>query len=188
MAGNEVKKDKFRKKFLQKESKSIIKVYNKKNVNIESMSIEDVDEFNKVKNTPNQEYMNLKEDDVKKKLIKVLHEKGTYKDWGGEFYDLGTWVKIKGKRLRAVFALKGRGKKIKKLRLRDMGTNGDQIDRLFMSSAQVFFVQFVGQIGEDIFISLENNAKAKSFAMGQKIYYGAIDGNDTARIFRTFPN
>jgi len=95
-------------------------------------------------------------------------------------------VKINGKRLRAVFALKGRGKKIKKLRLKDMGTNGDQIERMFMAAAQVFFVQFVGQVGEDVFISLQNNAQSKSFATGQKIYYGVIDGNDTARIFKIF--
>ncbi len=188
MAGNETKKDRFRKKFFQKENKTVIKIYNRKNVTISPISIDDIDEFNKIKNTPNQNYMNLKEDIVKKKLIKILREKGKYKDWGGEFYDLGTWIKINGKRLRAVFALKGRGKKITKLRLKDMGTNGDQIDRMFMASAQVFFVQFVGQVGEDIFVSLENNAKAKSFATGQKIYYGVIDGNDTARIFKTFPN
>jgi len=188
LAGNEQEKTKFRKKFFKKEEKIIVKVYNKKSVDVIPISIENIDQFKKIKDTQNQDYMNLKEDDVKKKLIGILKEKGEYKDWGGEFYDFSTYVKIKNKRLRAVFALKGRGKKIKKLRLKDMGTNGDQIDRMFMASAQVFFVQFVGQIGEDIFNSLENNAKAKSFTTGQKIYYGAIDGNDTARIFKTFPN
>lgn len=188
MAGNEEKKAKFRKKFFQKEGKVILKFSDKKRTDIISTSIEDIDQFKKIKDTPNQEYMDLKENDVKDKLIGILREKGEYKDWGGELYDFSTYVKINGKRLRAVFALKGRGKKIKKLRLKDMGKNGDQIDRMFMAAAQVFFVQFVGQVGEDIFNSLENNAKAKSFTMGQKIYYGVIDGNDTARIFKTFPN
>jgi len=189
MAGNEEKKARFREKFIQKGHKVILKFSNKKSVDVMPISIEDIDQFKKIKDAPNQEYMDLKEDDVKKKLLSILREKGEFKDWGGEFYDFNTYVKINGKRLRAVFALKGRGKKIKKLRLKDMGKNGDQIDRMFMAAAQVFFVQFVGQIGEDIFISLENNAKAKSFTMGgEKIYYGAIDGNDTARIFKTFPN
>ena len=186
LSGNEEKKKEFRKKFLKKEEKLVVKIYDRKNVDISLISIDDIEQFKKLKDTPNQEYMNLKEEDVKNKLLDVLQEKGEFKDWGGELYDLNTYVKIKNKRLRAVFALKGRGKKINKLRLKDMGTNGDQIDRMFMSAAQVFFVQFVRQIGEDIFISLETNAKAKSFSSGQKIYYGAIDGSDTARIFKTF--
>jgi len=66
-----------------------------------------------------------------------------------------------------------------------MGTNGDQIDRIFMAS-KVFFVQFVGQIEEDIFHSLENNSKSST--MGQTIYYGVMGGNNTTRIFTTFPN
>jgi len=189
MAGNEEKKARFREKFIQKSHKVILKFTDKKSVNIMQISIENIDQFKKIKDTPNQEYMDLKEDDVKTKLLSILREEGVFKDWGGEVHDFSTYVKINGKRLRAVFALKGRGTKIKKLRLKDMGTNGDQIDRMFMAAAQVFFVQYVRQIGEDIFVSLENNAKAKSFAMGgQKIYYGAIDGNDTTRIFKTFPN
>jgi len=186
LAGNEVKSTKFRKKFLQQQDRVIIKIYNKKNVDVVPISIEDIDQFKKIKDVPNQEYLDLKEEDVKKKFMKIVGEKGEYKDWGGEFYDFSSYVKINGKRLRVVFALKGRGKKIKKLRLKDMGTNGDQIERMFMAAAQVFFVQFVGQVGEDVFISLQNNAQSKSFATGQKIYYGVIDGNDTARIFKIF--
>lgn len=186
LSGNEVKKANFRKKFLGKEDKIIVKIYNKKTVNATQISIENIDQFKKIKSTPNQTYMDLKEKDVKEKLSKILKEKGEYNDWGGEFYDLSTYVKINGKRLRAVFALKGRGKKINKLRLKDMGKNGDQIDRMFMADAQVFFVQFVRQVGEDIFISLKTNAMNKSFMTGRQIYYGVIDGNDTARIFKTF--
>ncbi|MDE2588286.1 MAG: hypothetical protein KGL95_01280, partial [Patescibacteria group bacterium] len=76
MAGNEAKKTKFRKKFLQKGNTSIIKIYDRKNISIEQISIEELDEFKKVKETLNQEYMDLKEDDVKKKLITILQEKG----------------------------------------------------------------------------------------------------------------
>lgn len=187
MAGSETKSTEFRDKFLGRGQKNpVVKVYGEKSVNIKQISIEDIDQFKKIKDTPNQEYMDLKEEDVKQKLRSILQEPAEYKDWGGEFFDLGTYVKIQGKRLRTVFALKGRGKKITKLRLKDMGKNGDQVDRLFLATAQVFLVQFVGQIGEDVLHSLETNAKSKSFATGQTIYYGIIDGNDTARIFKTY--
>ena len=91
---------------------------------------------------------------------------------------------MKGKKYLAAFALKGKSKKkIAKLRPKDMGKNGDQVERLFTSPAQIFFVQFVGQLDELMIQTMEQQASLKSYYTGQTIYYGVIDGNDTSKIF-----
>src|SRR5260221_444453 len=84
------------------------------------------------------------EEKMKKGLMRILNETGKPpKDWGGEKNDLFTTkLKIDGARFHAAFALKGPGKKVKKLTSKDMGENGDQIQRLLRSSAQVVFVQY----------------------------------------------
>ncbi|MGI0011529.1 MAG: hypothetical protein ACREAE_09030, partial [Nitrosopumilaceae archaeon] len=68
----------------------------------------------------------------------------------------------------------------------DMGKNGDQILRMFRSPANVFFVQFVGQIDENVLSLMEQLAIAKSYATGNQIFYGIIDGSDTSRIFEAY--
>jgi hypothetical protein len=67
-----------------------------------------------------------------------------------------------------------------------MGKNGDQIERLFSSPAEIFFVQFVGQFHELMHSTMEQNATLKSFYTGKTIYYGLIDGNETSTIFAKY--
>jgi hypothetical protein len=86
----------------------------------------------------------------------------------------------------AAFAFKGRGTK-KKLTPRDMGKNGDQIQRLFMSPAKLFIVQHVGEIDESVVDQMYSAAVTRSYATGDQVYYGTINGGDTIRLMAAYP-
>ena len=111
----------------------------------------------------------------------------TSADWGGEKNDLFTTrLVIDGKRLSTAMAFKGRGT-TGKLTPGKLGKNGDQIQRLFQSSANVFLVQYYGQIDESVLDQMTELAKAKSGSTGQKILFGVIDKADTTRIMNAYP-
>src|SRR3972149_3950478 len=95
-------------------------------------------------------------------------------------------VTFRGKRIGAAFAFKGRGTR-KKLTPRDMGKTGNQIQRLFTSPAELFFVQYVGQIDESVVEQMHTAAVSKSYSTGKEIYYGIIDGADTMRLITAYP-
>jgi len=57
-----------------------------------------------------------------------------------------------------------------------MGKRGDQIQRLFRSPADVYMIQYWGQIDESIIEQMEKLATAKSALELRKIFYGVIDG------------
>ena len=124
----------------------------------------------------------------KEGIKRILHEKGRFKDWGGERNDLlTTRLWLKGKRRATAFALKGKGLR-RKLTPALMGKNGDQIQRLFSSPAQVFLVQYWDQIDESVLEQMSAFAKAKSAVEGKEIWYGVIDGNDSNRILKAYPS
>lgn len=152
------------------------------------ISIQDIDEFSKIKKMNPMGYdLEKKEDDIKKLFKKIAGEKGKFTDSPIEKNDLLTYLTLNGKRTLVAFAFKGKSKKkIKKLRPMDMGKNGDQVERLFSSPAEVFFVQFVGQFHELMLSTMEQHALLKSYYTGKIIYYGIIDGNDTSRIFAKY--
>jgi hypothetical protein len=116
-------------------------------------------------------------------------EPGVKKDWGGEKNDLHTTrLRLKNSRLGAAFAFKGPGKKAKKLVPGMMGKNGDQIQRLFQTDAEVFFVQYWREIDESVLEQMRSFAVVKSIADGNRVYYGVIDGTDSYRLYRAYPN
>lgn len=67
-----------------------------------------------------------------------------------------------------------------------MGKNGDQIRRLFQSTAEVFLVQFWEEIDESILDEMKPHALMKSVADGKKIWFGVIDGYDSNRLYLAF--
>jgi hypothetical protein len=67
-----------------------------------------------------------------------------------------------------------------------MGKNGDQIQRLFASPAQVFFVQYEEQIKESILDLMRTHAVAKAVSEG-RVFYGVIDMRDTYRLRLAYP-
>ena len=68
-----------------------------------------------------------------------------------------------------------------------MGKQGDQIQRLFRAPADAFFVQYWAQISESIIEQMQSFAYTKSALNGNRVYYGIIDGYDTRRIIKAYP-
>ena len=119
--------------------------------------------------------------------MKIIGEKGKFQDWGGERNDLcSTRMKFQGKRRAAAFAFKGKGLK-KKLTPALMGKNGDQIQKLFHTPADIFLLQFWYQIDDAVLEEMQVHAKVRSAADGKRIYYGVIDGQDSARLIQAYP-
>lgn len=154
------------------------------------ITIDDIGSFSKIQSQGNKDDkpIPILEAKFKKGIMRILKEKGHFKDWGGERNDLlTTRFRLKGKRRVAAFAFKGRGQR-GKLTPASMGKNGDQIQRLFASPAEVFIVQYWGQIDESILLQMGEFAKAKSAVEGKEIFYGIIDGQDTIKIINAYPN
>ena len=159
-----------------------------KMIDVEKITIDDIDSFAKVKGTTwSQSSLPVDEGKFKEGLQKVIGEPGTFEDWGGEINDLfSTRLVIKGGRKYAAFGLKGKGMK-GILTPGKMGKRGDQVQRLFRSSAEVFLIQYWNQIDESIIELMTNLARSKSAADMKKIYYGVIDGQDTMRLIKAYP-
>lgn len=160
----------------------------KKTAKPKIISIQDINEFSKIKGMKSMEYdLEKNEDDIKELFKKIAGERGIFLDSSIEKNDLLTYLTFNGKKTLVAFAFKGKSqRRIKKLRPMDMGTNGDQVERLFSSPAEIFFVQFVGQFHELMLSTMEQQALLKSYYTGKTIYYGIIDGNDTSKIFEKY--
>jgi hypothetical protein len=70
---------------------------------------------------------------------------------------------------------------------RKLGKNGDQIQRLFSSAADVFFVQYHDQIDESVVEQMKRFAIANSVTENKQVYFGVIDGDDTNRLLAAYP-
>ena len=169
-------------------SSSITIKMNKNLIKVRYITIDDIESFRKVRdlNITGINKCKMSENKFKVGIAKILGESGKFHDWGGEKNDLYTnKVIISGKRFMTAFAFKGPGTS-GKLIPKKMGKNGDQIQRLFMTSANVFIVQYHDQIDSSIVEQMEEFAKAKSATVGQTIYFGTIDGDDSNRIIRAY--
>jgi hypothetical protein len=153
------------------------------------ITIDSIDSFSKAHAIkPAEDNWPIEEKKFKEGLQKILGEEGTFQDWGGETDDLfSTRIIINDERRTAAFGLKGKGT-TGRLTPKKMGKHGDQIQRLFRSPADVFFVQYWGQIEESVIEQLKLFAIAKSALEGRKILYGIIDGQDTYRIIKGYPD
>jgi hypothetical protein len=69
-----------------------------------------------------------------------------------------------------------------------MGKNADQIQRLFKSPAQIFIIQYHGQINESVLDQMHSLATAKSAQESRTIYFGIVDGIDSRRILAAYKN
>jgi hypothetical protein len=157
---------------------------------VKTVYVDDVQEFEKVKAVravpPTMSPPRLPEATVKKGIVKLLGEELDPKDWGGESNDIFTTrVTIGGKRKRAAFALKGPAK-TGPLVPGKMGKNGDQISRLFGSPAQVFIVQYEGEIKESVMHLMAQLATARAITE-REVSYGVIDLTDTYRLRLAYP-
>jgi hypothetical protein len=152
------------------------------------ITIDEVDALSRVKQvTEAPEPAPLSERKFKQGMQSLLGEKGSFEDWGGEGNDLWTTrLRFEKRRRRAVFAFKGGGTR-GKLVPGKMGKNGDQIQRLFRSAADLFFVQYWGQVDESVVEQMQLLATAKSYAEGREIWLGVIDGADSQRLIQAYP-
>lgn len=152
------------------------------------VTIDDMDSFSKVRSqrAVNSKPTAMFESTFKQGIKRILGEQGRFTDWGGERNDLlSTRVRLDGKRRATAFAFKGRGQR-GKLTPSRMGKNGDQIQRLFSSPAEIFLVQYWDQIDESVIQQMGEFAKAKSASEGKTIFYGTIDGQDSNRLIGAY--
>jgi hypothetical protein len=157
-------------------------------IQITPISCDDIVAFAKVHKIKNGSTSGtVSEKAFKEGIKKLIGETGKFQDWGGEKNDLYTTkVRIPGKRRPCAFAFKGPGTR-GVLTPRKLGKNGDQIQRLFQSPAEVFIVQYHDQIDESVITQMREFSKVKSAGDGTRIWYGVIDGDDTARLLRAYP-
>jgi hypothetical protein len=155
----------------------------------EVITVDDVDSFSRVRKVIADGDLpkTVSEKTFKLGIRRILAERSNANDWGGEKNDIYTSrLVLAGKRRPAAFALKGPGK-TGKLVPGKMGKNGDQIQRLFQSTAEVFFVQYWSEIDESVIDQMKPLAVAKSLADGSKVWFGVIDGNDSHRLYSAYP-
>jgi hypothetical protein len=165
----------------------VVKVtFPKQGSNAKFISIDDIDSFAGAQNVVASRMKPLYEKKLKGGFAKIIGERGSFKDWGGEKSDLySTKLRIGGKRVPSAIAFKGKGT-TGKLVPKKMGKNGDQINRLFDEPADVFLVVYFGQIDSSII------AQMKAFAIGnalkgQRVYYGVVDASDICRLRAAYP-
>jgi hypothetical protein len=153
------------------------------------ITIDDVVSFNKVqKLSGTAGYVSMPETRFKAGVARILGEKGSFKDWGGESRDLSsTRLKIGGRRRMAAFAFKGPGQK-GRLTPGKMGKNGDQIQRLVRCPADVFFIQYWAEIDDSVVEQLRSFAELRSYFEQREIFFGVIDGVDSERLIRAYSN
>ena len=152
-----------------------------------AVTIDDFDEFSKVRRRKfAQPAAPISEAAFKEGIKRILGETGKFQDWGGERNDLITSkVRIGGKRRVAAFAFKGPGTH-GTLTPGKLGKNGDQIQRLFKSPAEVFVIQYNRQIDQSVIEQMKTCATVNSWQDGMPVRYCIIDADDTARILEAY--
>ena len=156
-------------------------------VRTEVITIQALDQLAPASKLPPRQVIELPERAFKQGFQRIVGEQGDFADWGGEKNDLFTTnLKVHGFRKASAIAFKGPGTR-GKLTPKKLGKNGDQIQRLFNTAAQVFLVQYWNVIDESVLEQMEAFAVARSVTTGQRIYYGLIDGSDSARIIEAHP-
>jgi hypothetical protein len=155
--------------------------------NARLIAIDNIDSFSNIGSQSRNGMQAISEKTIKKAFAKIIGERGSFKDWGGEKSDLYTTrVRLKGKRIATAIAFKGKATS-GKLVPGKMGKNGDQINRLFEEPAELFLIVYGGQIDSSIISQMQAFAVGKALS-GRKIYYGVIDGTDLGRLAIAYPN
>lgn len=157
--------------------------------------VEDIDSFRLVRDVNPRRvssflnkngYLDISEDQVQIGFEQILDASMHKKDWGGETNDLySTNIVVNGARVASAFLLKGNGLRRKTLEIAGCGKNGDQLVRLMDSPANLFVVQFVGQISENVIRDIDAKVSLLR-SMGRDAHYCIIDGQDTARLLLAY--
>lgn len=123
----------------------------------------------------------VSEQQVKEGFASIIGEPTVPNDWGGEQFDLWTprGVSVDGVPLRSAFLFKGPAR-FHPMTIADLGQNGDQIDRLFQTPADLVVVQHCHSMTAPVVNMLKTYA---THPRNLKRYM-TIDGYDTLRILR----
>lgn len=122
------------------------------------------------------------EEAVKHWFAEIIGEPEVPKDWGGEQYDLWTRkLAIEGKPVRAAIAFKGPAA-FHQMQISDLGRNGDQIQRLAHSPADLLVVQHCHTISSTV----EHMLRTYALSPTHVRRYMVIDGYATAAILKHF--
>lgn len=122
------------------------------------------------------------ENAVKKAFAEIIGEPSVEKDWGGERSDmLSSRVILDGKRVTTAFAFKGPAQ-FKPMAMRELGKNGDQIDRLYSEPADLLVLQHCHKITGPV----RGAMRAYASQMSNPRHFCLIDGFDTIRILRAY--
>lgn len=189
LAGNPVKIAKIPTKSNPKTTMvTTVKVATPARGKVKLITIDDVDNFSKVKKIGRgKPSIAMPEAKFKAGMKKVIGEPYDQPDWGGEKGDLSTTrLKLNGKRTAAAFAFKGPGVK-GPLTPAKMGKRGDQIANLFEADAQIYFVQYWDAPDPVLQKHMHVFAQFHAGARGGTIWYGVIDGEDSARLIAAYP-
>ena len=157
-------------------------------IQVRRISVEDIDSFRRTKmvKQPTVDPRSLSERDFKAGIQRIIGETGKYQDWGGEGNDLFTTaIRVGGKRLAAAFGLKGPGA-AGVLTMKKLGKNGDQIVSLFQSPADLYVLQYCGQIHESVIKEMKVHADIKSVYEQRRVLYATINGDDTSRLLQSY--
>lgn len=159
------------------------------NPRVKLITVDEIDSFSKIKNVSIESLPDVKEMAERTinhgicKIIGAIEKK----DWPGERNDIfSTRVQVKGKYIPAAFALKGKGMKGMLYPIR-MGKNGDQIPRLFIGTARIYFIVHNDAIHESVYDLMQTHALQKAIETGDEVYFCIIDGKDLSRIVSAYP-
>jgi len=156
-------------------------------IRVKQITCEDLDELAKVRKVKVAVARKIPERKFKYGIAKLAKQSGNFDDWGGEANDLYTSkIHVRGRRYAMAFAFKGPAT-TGKLTPKKLGKNGDQIQRLFGSPADVFFVQYHDQIDESVVEQMKRFAIAASVTENKLVMFGVIDGDETNRLIAAYP-
>lgn len=154
--------------------------------------VDDIDSFSKVKQVGSFSItdivpIKLSESQIKKYFAEIIGEPFVQEDWGGESCDLFTnYIVYQGTRKSAGFVFKGPGLKRKSLNISGLGKNGDQIVRLTSTTQDLYAVQYINSIDQNVIEHLDAQVGREAHRRGKTLFYCVINGADTARLFRAY--
>ncbi len=156
------------------------------------LNIEEIDSFHNVALVSPEQVKDVvpvpnSEAEIKELLCRILYvrEQG---DWGGEQNDIfTTHLWLGGRQRAAAFFLKGPSVR-QPLTIAKCGKNGDQIQRLFQSPADVFIIQFNGEIHERVVEEARQKTRLLRTQGNPEAAFCIIDGIDTARLIAAYPD
>lgn len=163
-------------------------------LNRERLFVEQIDQFAKTQTTTAKDVapllvkgrVDLLEDEVQSAFERILGENFHAIDHGGEECDLYTsHSTIDGERVPTAFMLKGRGTRSPELQIADCGENGDQIVRLLQAPAQLFVIQYVGPVSQNVTKDIKGKVRQRR-SEGDEVSFCILDGCDTARILMAY--